>query len=64
VLIKKKFHHLEILFGAGKSTKALLAILNKGWEVRKGMFINYDIIRIGPLNNLVIFTTTIKVINK
>lgn len=35
-----KFHQIEILIGAGKSTKALLAILNKGCLIRKGLFIS------------------------
>lgn len=35
-----KFHQEEILIGAGRSTNALLAILNNGWDDRKGLFIN------------------------
>lgn len=35
-----KFHQAEILDGAGKSTNALLAILNNGWLRRKGLFIS------------------------
>jgi len=30
-----KFHQAEILIGAGRSTKALLAILIRGWVFRK-----------------------------
>jgi len=29
-----KFHHAEMLLGAGKSTNALLAILINGWVFR------------------------------
>ena len=29
-----KFHHAEILIGAGRSTKALFAILISGWVLR------------------------------
>jgi hypothetical protein len=34
-----KFHHLEILEGAGKSTSALFIILKSGWVFRIGLFI-------------------------
>lgn len=30
-----KFHHTEILEGAGRSTRASLAILSKGWVFRR-----------------------------
>lgn len=30
-----KFHHAEILEGAGRSTNASLAIFSKGWVLRK-----------------------------
>lgn len=32
-----KFHHAEILIGAGRSTKALLAILISGWDLRSAI---------------------------
>lgn len=35
-----KFHQAEILIGAGKSTKALLAIFNRGCLDRKGLCIS------------------------
>jgi hypothetical protein len=35
-----KFHQPEILIGAGRSTKALFIILNKGWLLRWGLNIN------------------------
>lgn len=38
-----KFHHDEIFTGAGRSTKALLTILNKGCLVRKGLFISINL---------------------
>ena len=30
-----KFHHTEILAGAGRSTTASLAIFNRGWDFRR-----------------------------
>lgn len=57
-----KFHQLEILDGAGKSTKALFIILNKGWVFRIGLFILiYDFGRNGPSKMFVIFTVAINV---
>lgn len=35
-----KFHHAEIFEGAGRSTNALLAILNSGWLERIGLNIS------------------------
>lgn len=35
-----KFHKVEIFAGAGKSTTAPFAILNKGWDFRIGIVIN------------------------
>ena len=35
-----KFHHAEIFEGAGRSTSALFAILNKGWFLRIGIVIS------------------------
>lgn len=32
-----KFHHIDKFNGAGKSTKALLAIFARGWDLRKGI---------------------------
>jgi hypothetical protein len=37
--IDPKFHHAEMLIGAGKSTSALLAILIKGWYFRADVII-------------------------
>lgn len=35
-----KFHQAEILEGAGRSTRALFAIFNKGWVFRNDLDIN------------------------
>lgn len=35
-----KFHRVEILLGIGMSTKAPLAILNNGWDLRIGVVIS------------------------
>jgi hypothetical protein len=40
-----KFHQAEIFEGAGRSTRALLAILNKGCLVRNGLFISYFVVK-------------------
>jgi hypothetical protein len=58
-----KFHQVLILVGAGRSISAPLANLIRGCEVRIGLFIYLDCRR-GPLDTLVIFTATIRVINK
>ena len=58
-----KFHHVLILVGVGRSIKAPLAILIKGWDVRMGLFI-YVVCRSGPFDTSVIFTATISVISR
>jgi len=55
-----KFHHPLIVDGVGRSTRASFAILNKGCLFRVGLFI-YLVCRKGPLDTLMMFTTTISV---
>ena len=35
-------HHLEMLEGAGKSFRALLAIFSSGWDVRMGVILCFS----------------------
>jgi len=56
--IDPKFHQDEMLMGAGRSIRALLAILISGWCLRS---VIYVILLIGASFRLEIFTTIIKV---
>ena len=40
-----KFHHKEILLGAGKSIKVLLTIFSSGWYFRKLIMINVRLVK-------------------
>jgi len=35
--MEPKFHQIDRLGGAGRSTKALFAIFAKGWDLRSGV---------------------------
>jgi hypothetical protein len=52
-----------MLVGVGRSIRAPLAIFIRGCVVRIGLFI-YFLCRKGPFEMLVIFTTTIRAINR
>lgn len=55
-----KFHHPVIVDGVGRSTSAWFAIFIRGCLLRMGLFI-YFVCRRGPLDTLMMFTTTISV---
>ena len=47
--------------GVGRSTRASFAILNKGCLFRVGLFIILCVVVSGPLDTLMMFTTTVSV---
>ena len=64
-----KFHQIDKLLGAGRSTKEELIILIAGWDLRMGLNIkirykSYENGRRGPKLILAIFTTATKMKNK